>query len=112
MWWKSQLQGEYKLEIIETSKNNILYPKSRGYGENSKIYPIWKLYKKGKMSNKYVGLFHYRRLFSFKNDIPDLEKIFCHYDVILPKKFKFRMSVRKQYKYYHFVKFLDLSLHR
>lgn len=107
---RSQLKSEYKLEIIETSKNNILYPKKIGYGENAKIYPIWKLYKEGKMSSKYVGLFQYRRLFSFKNDIPDLDKIFCDYDVILPKKFKFRKSIRKQYKFYHFIEFLDLSV--
>ena len=45
---KSQLQKNYKLEIIETNKNNLLYPKRRGYSEGSKIYPIWKLYKEGK----------------------------------------------------------------
>ena len=68
--------------------------------------------KKGKCLINMLDYSIIEDYFLFKNDIPDLEKIFCHYDVILPKKFKFRMSVRKQYKYYHFVKFLDLSLHR
>ena len=107
---RSQLKREYKLEIIETSKNNILYPKRRGYSECAKIYPIWTLYKTGQLSSKYVGLFHYRRFFSFKNNIPDLDKIFRDYDVILPYKLHLEVSSREQYKKYHFVEFLDLCI--
>ena len=107
---RSQLKMEYKLKIIETSKKNILYPKRGGYAEASKIYPIWKFYKTGRLSSKYVGLFHYRRFFSFKNDIPDLDNIFRDYDVILPNKLHFETSLNDQYKIYHFEEFLDLCI--
>ena len=107
---KSQLKKEYKLEIIETYQNNILYPKRRGYGECSKIYPIWKLYKKGKLDSKYVGLFHYSRIFPFKNDISELDKIFSKYDVIIRMRAQLPMTTRKRYKRYHIVQYLDASI--
>ena len=107
---KSQLKKKYKLKIIETYKNNRLYPKKRGYSEGSKIYYIWKLYKEGKLSSKYVGLFHYRRVFPFKNDIPELDKIFENYDIIVKRKYIFKVSTWEQYNQCHLVHFLDESV--
>ena len=46
------------------------------------MYFIWKKYKNGEMSSKYIGFIHYRRIFTFRDNIPDLDKIFSHYDVI------------------------------
>lgn len=107
---KSQLKNEYKLKIIETNHNNILYPKRRGYSECSKIYPIWKLYKEGKISSKFIGLFHYSRIFPFKNDIPDLDKIFDNYDIILKSRYEHLVTVREQFKQNHIIHFLDESI--
>ena len=107
---KSQLKRNYKLEIIETNKDNILYPKRRGYSEGSKIYPIWKLYKEGKITSKYVGLFHYRRIFPFRNYIPDLNEIFKKYDVIVKERYTHDMTTYKQFDKYHYVNFLDESV--
>ena len=104
---KTQLTLNYDLEIIETNKDNILYPKSRGYSEGSKIYPIWKSYKEGSISSKYVGLFHYRRVFPFKNDIPNLDEIFKNYDAIVKNQDKMQISVYKQFDDYHIIHFLD-----
>ena len=104
---KSQLKNDYNLEIIETNKNNELYPKNRGYSEGSKIYPIWKLYKEGNITSKYVGLFHYRRVFPFKNDIPDLDELFLKYDVIVKKRFTHTMTTYQQFDMCHYVSFLD-----
>lgn len=106
---KSQLTKKYSLEIIETSKNNPLYFKKRGYSEGSKIYPIWKLYKEGNLQSKYIGIFHYRRIFPFRNDIPDLDNIFKNYDAILKKRNIFASSTRDQYRNCHIIKFLDES---
>ena len=107
---KSQLQKNYKLEIIETNKNNLLYPKRRGYSEGSKIYPIWKLYKEGKLASKYVGLFHYRRIFPFKNDLIDLDNIFDNYDVIVSTRNTQEITIREQFNKYHILHFLDESV--
>ena len=59
------------------------------------------------MSSKYVGFVHYRRVFSFKNNIPDLDKIFTQYDCILKNKVRFRVSVKAQFAGSHFISFLD-----
>jgi WNK lysine deficient protein kinase len=83
---KSQLKNLYKIEIIETNKNNDLHQKKRGYCEGSKIYYIWKNYKEKKISSKYVGFCHYNRVFDFKNNIPNLDKIFSKYDAIINKR--------------------------
>ena len=104
---KSQLKNNYNLEIIETNINNELYPKNRGYSEGSKIYPIWKLYKEGNITSKYVGLFHYRRVFPFKNDVPDLDEIFLKYDVIVKERYTHKMTTYQQFDLYHYVSFLD-----
>ena len=105
---RSQLKNNYSLEIIPTnSSENILYPKRHGYGEGSKMYYIWNLYKSGNISTKYVGFFHYRRIFPFKNNIPDLDTIFLKYDVILRKRRTFKISIYQQFKKVHIVHFLD-----
>ena len=106
----SQLKNNYSLEVIPTYKDNEIYPKKRAYGECSKMYYIWKLYKSGNISSKYVGFVHYRRQFQFKNNIPDLDDIFSKNDVILPRRIKFSESLYKQFKIHHVVHFLDESI--
>ena len=104
---KAQLKKEYNLTIIETNKDNILTLKRRGYGENSKIHYIWKLYKEGKLDSKYVGFVHYRRNFPFKDNIPNLDEIFKNYDVILRRRAYFKCSIRQQYNRIHIPHFLN-----
>ena len=40
---------------------------------------------------KYIGLNHYRRYLKFLNNIPNLDKIFENYDIILNKKLILRL---------------------
>ena len=107
---KSQLKQEYNLTIIETNKDNILYPKRLAYAECSQMYYIWKLYKKGKLKSKYVGFTHYRRIFPFKDDLPDLDEMFKYYDVIVKSRYIFEVNVREQYNENHICHFLNESL--
>ena len=107
---KSELKQEYNLTIIETNKNNILYPKRVGYSEGSKIYYIWKLYKEGNLNSKYVGFIHYRRIFPFKNNIPDLDEIFKNYDAIIKSRFVYEVTVREHFNEHHIGHFLNESL--
>ena len=106
----TQLKNNYSLEIIPTDKNNILYPKRRAYGECAKMYYIWTLYKAGNISTKYVGFAHYRRVFEFKNNIPDLHAIFLKHDVILPHIAKLDENLYDQFRRNHIVHFLDESM--
>ena len=104
---KTQFKNKYQLQILETYKDNELYPKKRGYCEGTKIYYIWKQYIHKKISSKYVGFVHYRRVFYFKNNIPDLDKIFSQYDVIIKRKKKIKKDMKAQYAKYHFLKFIE-----
>ena len=96
------------MKIIPTNtSDNILYPKRIAYCEMSKIYPIWKLYFEGKLTSKYIGFFHYRRIFDFKNFIPNLDEIFSRYDVMVKERVEFKMDMYTQFKINHIVHFLD-----
>ena len=92
-----QLKNNYTLNIINTKNNNELFEKRIGYSEGSKIYYIWKKYKNNEIKSKYVGFNHYRRIFNFGNNIPNLDNIFKNYDVILKKRNRFKLSLKKQY---------------
>ena len=96
-----QIKNKYELKIINTKKDNDLFKKKIGYSEGSKIYYIWKQFMKNKIKSKYVGFNHYSRIFSFNNDIPNLDNIFKKYDIILNKQLNFTISIKKQYYFYH-----------
>ena len=104
---KSQLKYLYKIEIIETNKNNDLHQIKRGYCEGSKIYYIWKNYMEKKISSKYVGFCHYNRVFHFKNNIPNLDKIFSKYDAIINKRSPLVETMKEQYSRFHMGPLLD-----
>jgi len=57
---------------------------------------------------KYIGFCHYRRYFSFLDDIPNLDEVFKSSDVILPKPLKLKNTVREHYAYCHNVEDLDI----
>ena len=92
-----QLKNNYTLNVINTKNNNELFEKRIGYSEGSKIYYIWKQYKNNLIKSKYVGFNHYRRIFNFGNNIPNLDKIFKKYDIILNRRFRSKLSLKKQY---------------
>jgi hypothetical protein len=106
----SQLKNNYTIEVIPTNENNTLYYKRISYGEGAKMHYIWQKYKSGNITSKYVGFFHYKRYFNFKNNIPDLDSMFKKADVILPKRLNFRNSLYDQYRDNHILHFLDEAI--
>ena len=106
---KSELKNKYNLDVIFATEGKF-YNKRRGYGELSKLYYIYQLYKKGEISSKYIGLNHYRRYFEFTDNIPDFEGIFKKYDIILGNRVTLNPSVRKRYCVGHICKNFDDSL--
>ena len=46
---------------------------------------------------KYIGFCHYRRYFSFLDDIPNMDEIFSNYDAICSKPKILKGSVKEQY---------------
>jgi hypothetical protein len=83
--------------IVIYANKGALYQKRIAYGEMSKLYYIYGLYKTGALSSKYIGLNHYRRYFNFLDNIPDLDKIFENYDIILNDKYWFKSNSKNQY---------------
>ena len=100
---KSQLKKKYNLNIIYTNEGKLLNM-TRAYGEMSKLYFIYQLYKNKKMSSKYVGLNHYRRYFIFGDNIPYLDYIFENHDVILNKPYRLKRSIMREYCISHICK--------
>ena len=97
---ESQLKNKYKLNIIYAHKGK-LYNKRRAYGEMSRLYYIYQLYKKGTISSKYIGMNQYRRYFIFTDNIPNPDEIFKNYDVILGNPNFKRKGMRFQFCKYH-----------
>jgi len=102
----SQLKKNYSLNVIY-AKEGKLFNMKRGYGEMSKLYYIYQLYKNGTFSSKYIGLNHYRRFFNFTDNIPDLDKIFENYDVILNEPFIMKKGMKNQFCHEHICKNFD-----
>jgi hypothetical protein len=46
---------------------------------------------------KYIGFCHYRRYFSFLDDVPNMDEIFSNYDAICSKPKVFNNSIKSQY---------------
>ena len=63
---------------------------------------------KRKNLKDYVGFCHYRKYFSFMNDIPDMDGIFKEYDVVVAKPKKFTGTMREHYAKWHNVEDLDI----
>ena len=60
------------------------------------------------MSSKYVGFNHYRRYFSFLDNISEIDNIFKYYDLIVGEKSRLgRKNVRQNYCYFHICKNYD-----
>ena len=101
----TQLKNNYSIQILYANKGK-LFKKRKSYAEMSKLYYAYELYKNGTLSSKYVGLNHYRRYFDFLDEIPDFDKIFESYDIILPYKSFFNVSLEFQYCSAHLCKVL------
>ena len=105
----SQLKNKYNLQVFFAYKGK-LFKMRKSYAEMSKLYYVYELYKNGTISSKYIGLNHYRRYFNFSNEIPDFDKIFESYDIILPDKRSFNMTLEEQYCSNHLCKILHEAI--
>lgn len=56
----------------------------------------------------YVGFCHYRRYFSFMDNIPDIDKIFKDFNVIVAYPLKLIYTVREHYKIFHNIEDLEI----
>jgi hypothetical protein len=101
----NQLKNNYSLQVLYANKGK-LFKMRKSYAEMSKLYYVYELYKNGTLSSKYVGLNHYRRYFNFLDEIPDLDKIFESYDIILPDKLFLNDSLVNQFCLIHLCKTL------
>ena len=107
---KSQLKNNYSNITIFYANEGKLYNMNRAYSEMSQIDYIYQLYKKGTLSSKYIGFNHYRRYFNFTDNIPNIEDIFKHYDVILNQPAFIPEGIKKQFCNFHICEKYDQIL--
>ena len=87
-------------EIIDIRENEI---KERN-GLDDKFYSeLISYYNVSKRTDlpKYVGFCHYRRYFSFMDDVPNMDEKFSRSDAIIAKPIEHTASIKKQYSVYH-----------
>lgn len=85
------------LEVLKLGDTNDILD-DKFYSE---LYMLHKLIETNYPFKDYVGFCHYRKYFSFMNDIPDMDYIFQHNDVITTQPLYFRYDNRKMYEIYH-----------
>lgn len=106
--------------VGDNTGDNISH-KNSSYCELTGLYWLWK-----NIEADNYGLFHYRRfldirnkynsqIYSSKLNVIDFDNTAVNteiskYDMILPKKLKFKMSVYEQYKKAHFIKDLNIVI--
>lgn len=57
---------------------------------------------------KYVGFCHYRRYFSFLDDIPNIDELFNTYDCIVGRPLTLKITIREHYKLFHNIEDLEI----
>ena len=74
----------------------------------SEIYMFKNLIKMNYPFKDYVGFCHYRKYFSFLDDIPNVEEILKEYDCIVAKPIVSRFSMRQHYAINHNIEDLEI----
>ena len=74
----------------------------------SEIYMFKKLIDMNYPFKEYVGFCHYRKYFSFMDEIPDLDEMFKTYDSIVGKPIISRAPVKKLYGICHNIEDLEI----
>lgn len=95
---------DYPLEMLRDNTMDNISHLNGFYSELTRTYWLWKNYP----IKDYIGVCHYRRYFSFKDNIPNLDEIFNNNDVILPNPVKLPFTVYKQYQHCHNIGDLEL----
>lgn len=96
------------LQVFNDTRGDSISYKQKGYCELSGIYWVWKNYKS---FGKYIGFNHYRRYFSFMDDVEQVDTIFKTHNIITPTQYNIYpewYTVRYQYSTTVSVQDLDL----
>ena len=92
-------------EIDTTKGDSLTLLKNAAYSDLNSKYWVWKNWP----LKKYVGFVHYRKYFTFMDNVPDFDEVFQTYDIAVPYFFRYgSWTIREQYEVCHNVKNLDL----
>lgn len=85
-------------DVAENGLKGSFYSEILLYFDIAKNYPL----------KDYVGFCHYRKYFSFMDNVPDMDDFFKNYDALVVKPLKFNSTIKEQYKTYHNVEDLEI----
>lgn len=85
-------------DVAENGLKGSFYSEILLYFNVAKKYPL----------KDYVGFCHYRKYFSFMDNVPDMDDFFKNYDALVVKPLKFNSSIKEHYATYHNVEDLEI----
>lgn len=100
------------LRVYRDYDGDNISEKNLMYNEYTGLYWIWKNYK----LKKYVGLNHYRRIYSWCDNIPDMDIMFENFDMVINKPVDFnsfdipdeaKVNNETWYKFWHNIEDFD-----
>ena len=94
-------------QVVDNRKNKIKEHNGLGDKFYSEIITYYNIAEYEDLP-PYVGFCHYRRYFSFLDNIPDMNDLFKKVDVFVTKPINFKISVRKQYTNFHNIEDLEI----
>lgn len=71
--------ADTKLQVYRTDTIEEINNIQTAWSEFARMYWVWRRHE----IKDYVGFCHYRRFFDFLNGVPDMEKVFKDYDIIV-----------------------------
>lgn len=90
-----------ELKILRDYDGDNISDKNLMYNEYTGFYWVWKNYP----LKKYIGLNHYRRIYTWLDNIPNMDDMFEFFDIVLNKPVKFKDVLHNDYDNYTYYSF-------
>lgn len=98
----NEIENKSNLKLIKCKHDEELDDKFY-----SEIYMLKWIYKNYPLKD-YVGFCHYRKYFSFMDNVPDFDEIFKENDVIIGKPIKYARTIKDMYDKCHNIEDLEI----
>lgn len=92
----SDKEFDTQLPVLRDYTGDNISDKNLMYNEYTGLYWLWKNYQ----LKDYVGLNHYRRIYNWTDNVPDIDQIFKTHDIILNEPIVFSDIIKEEHNNY------------